>query len=76
MMMTFAGGITGFLWSFVMILGMALPVILVIWALLAIGERATGRKTGGTAQQEILNTRLAKGEISLDDFQRIRGQIT
>ncbi|MDO7787374.1 hypothetical protein [Desulforamulus aquiferis] len=43
-MMTFAGGITGFFWSLVMIIGMALPIILVIWAILTVGVRVIERK--------------------------------
>lgn len=74
MMMTFAGGITGFLWSLMMIVGMTLPILLVIWALSALGERATARKTSPTPL-EVLKTRLAKGEISVDDFQRQKEQM-
>ncbi|SHK70517.1 hypothetical protein [Desulforamulus aeronauticus] len=67
MMMTFADGITGFLWSLMMIVGMTLPILLMIWALSAVGERVAERKTSGS-------TRLDKGEITVDDFQRLRNQ--
>lgn len=75
-MMTFAGGITGFLWSLMMILGMALPILLVIWVLLSVRERAVKMKASVPTPLEVLQTRLAKGEITVDDFQRLKGQIT
>ncbi len=76
MMMTFAGGITGFLWSLMMIVGMTLPSLLVIWALAAVRERIAERKTTVPTPLEVLKTRLAKGEITLDDFQRLKGPMT
>ena len=76
MMMTFAGGITGFLWSLMMIVGMTLPILLVIWALSAVGERVTERNTSAPTPLEVLKTRLAKGEITVDDFQRLKEPMT
>lgn len=76
MMMTFAGGITGFFWSLMMIVGMTLPILLVIWALSAVGQRTTARKTSNPTPLEVLKARLAKGEITVDDFQRLKEQLT
>ncbi|GAB6180836.1 hypothetical protein JCM14036_21550 [Desulfotomaculum defluvii] len=76
MMMTFAGGITGFLWSLMMIVGMTLPILLVIWALSAVGERTISRKISAPTPLEVLKARLAKGEITMDDFQRLKEQLT
>lgn len=76
MMMTFAGGITGFFWSLMMIVSMTLPILLLIWALAAVGERAAVGKINAPTPLEVLKTRLAKGEITVDDFQRQRQQMT
>ncbi|SHL01175.1 hypothetical protein [Desulforamulus aeronauticus] len=76
MMMTFAGGIMGFLWSLMMIVGMTLPVLLVIWLLVAAGEQGIEKKKEEPTPLETLKIRLVQGEISFDDFQRLKGQIS
>ena len=76
MLMTFAGGIAGFFWSLMMIVGMTLPILLVIWALSAVGERAAAGKNSTPTPLEVLKTRLAKGEITVDDFQSQKEQMT
>lgn len=67
--MTAWASITGFFWS-MMIVSMTLPILLVIWVLSALGELAAAGKTSAPTPLEVLKTRLAKGEITADDFQR------
>lgn len=78
MMMTFSGGIASFLWSLVMIFAMSLPIIILFWVFMAFGERLLQKRVTPLTPTplEDLKTRLAKGEISVEDFQRLRGQIT
>ncbi|AEF95240.1 Protein of unknown function DUF2078, membrane [Desulfotomaculum nigrificans CO-1-SRB] len=76
MMMTFSGGMAGFLWSLMMILSMALPFLLIFWLLICLGGRLQDKKTGRQTPLEALKTRLARGEISLDDFRRLKEQIS
>lgn len=75
-MMTLSGGLYGFFWSLIMIISMGLPFILLIWGVLILGERLQDRKVTQDNQPiESLKTRLAKGEISIEDFTRLKEQL-
>lgn len=78
MMMNFSSsGITSFIWSLMMIISMALPVLIGIWIALSLGQWFKDKKMDSNKTPlAALKTRLAKGEISIDDFQRLREQLS
>lgn len=74
--MTFSGGLSGFFWSLFMIISMALPFILLLLGGLILGERLQQRKVRNSNQPvESLKIKLVKGEISVEDFARIKQQL-
>ncbi len=76
MMMNFSSGITSFVWSLIMIISMALPVIIGIWVALSLAEWFKDKKMDSNKTPlAALKARLARGEISIDDFQRLREQL-
>lgn len=56
---------------------MALPVLIGIWIALSLGQWFKDKKMDSNKTPlAALKTRLAKGEISIDDFQRLREQLS
>lgn len=73
MMMTFSGGMAGFLWSLMMILSMALPFLLIFWLLICLGGRLQDKKTGRQTPLEAFKDPAGQGRNFFGRFSEIKG---
>lgn len=73
--MSAGGWILSVLWTLIII---ALVVAGIVWLLQALGNREdalAGSETSGASAREILDRRLAKGEITVEQYQQLRDTI-
>jgi putative membrane protein len=73
--MSAAGWILSVLWTLIII---ALVVAGIVWLISALGNRENRGPTeegSGTSSREILDRRLASGELSLEEYRQLRETI-
>jgi uncharacterized membrane protein len=72
--MTAAGWIVAIVWTVIILALIAGGVVWLVSALSRPGTRALGTTSEGSAR-EILDRRLAKGELTLEQYKELRGAI-
>jgi putative membrane protein len=70
--MSTAGWILSVLWTLIVV---ALVVAGIVWLISTLGDRGAGARSREGSAREILDRRLARGEITLDQYEELRNAV-
>jgi uncharacterized membrane protein len=71
--MSTAGWILSVLWTLIIV---ALVVAGIVWLVSTLSNREAGGSTSSASAREILDRRLASGEITVEQYQQLRETLT